>query len=66
MTPLYPNPKAEMTQKSDGKWLLAACLLIILIASWLASRVQTSAGSVDVHEITLPAQNGQWLVADLY
>ena len=66
MTPLYPNTKADMSQKPDGKWLLATCLLIILVASWMASRVQTSAGKVDVHEITLPTQNGQWLVADLY
>ncbi|MEY4816088.1 MAG: hypothetical protein RLZZ162_3161, partial [Verrucomicrobiota bacterium] len=46
--------------------LLAACLVVIFVASWLASLVQTSFGHVRVTEIRLPTQNGQWIVADLF
>jgi len=46
--------------------LLLACLLVILAASWLASFVQTAGGRVQVQSITIPAQNGQWVVADLF
>jgi len=46
--------------------LLATCLVVIFIASWLASQVQTSFGRVRVTEIRLPTQNGQWIVADLF
>ena len=55
-----------MKQKRGNKWLLSLCLLIILAASWLASQVQSSWGKVDVREVKLPTQNGQWLAADLY
>ena len=42
-------------------------LLALLVASSLgASLVQTSFGSIKVQSIKLPAQNGQWLVADLF
>jgi len=67
MIPLTPDSDTRSASaKPDGKWLLAGCLLAILIASWLASGIQTSWGRVDVREIKLPTQNGQWLVADLY
>ncbi len=46
--------------------LFTACLFIIVVASLLASRVQTSGGRVRVTGIKLPTQNGQWVVADLF
>jgi hypothetical protein len=44
-------------------WIL---LLTILVSSMLASRVQTAGGDVQVYDIKVPTQNGQWLVADLF
>ena len=32
----------------------------------LASRIQTSGGDIQVHDVKIPAQNGQWLVGDLF
>jgi len=46
--------------------LLAACLLVVLSASLLASLIQRSWGRVQVTGLTIPTQNGQWLVADLF
>ncbi len=46
--------------------LLAACLVVVLGASLLASLIQNSWGRVQVKGLTIPAQNGQWIVADLY
>ena len=44
-------------------WIL---LLTVLVSSMLASRVQTAGGDVQVYDIKVPTQNGQWLVADLF
>ena len=41
-------------------------LAVVLLASWLGSRVQSSGGRVQVMDIKIPTQNGQWVVADLY
>lgn len=41
-------------------------MVVIAVASLLASRVQTSWGRVRVTGITLPTQNGQWVSADLF
>ncbi|MFT4842969.1 MAG: hypothetical protein ACI8UD_000975 [Planctomycetota bacterium] len=41
-------------------------VFVVLTASWFASRVQNSFGSVQVRGISLPTHNGQWLTADLY
>jgi hypothetical protein len=49
-----------------AKRLLAVCVAVILGASFLASRVQTSGGRVRVTGITLPTHNGQWITADLF
>ena len=46
--------------------LFAVCIVIIFVASFLASQVQTSWGQVRVSSIRLPTQNGQWVVADLF
>ncbi len=49
-----------------GPRLLAGCLLIVVLASLLASRIQNSWGRVQVIDLKIPTQNGQWLVADLF
>jgi hypothetical protein len=41
-------------------------IAVVLLASWLGSRVQNSGGRVQVMDIRIPTQNGQWVVADLY
>jgi len=52
--------------KSRDTRLLAFLVGLILLATLLASAVQTSGGAVRVQGITLPTQNGQWVAADLY
>ncbi len=49
-----------------SKRLLLGSLLVVLVASFVASMVQSSGRSVSVRDIKLPTHNGQWLVADLY
>jgi hypothetical protein len=53
-------------QKTAGKGLLLLSLLVIFFTSFFASLIQTSAGRVQVLDIKIPTQNGQWVVADLY
>ncbi|EDY82245.1 hypothetical protein VDG1235_1865 [Verrucomicrobiia bacterium DG1235] len=45
---------------------LVGCLLVIFLSSAAVSWIQTGGGKIQVHSITLPTQNGQWLVADLF
>jgi hypothetical protein len=54
-----------MSTRSGGRLLLASVLTVV-VASFLASWIQTAGGRVQVREIKLPTQNGQWLVADLF
>ena len=53
-------------QPGTGKKLLLVSLLVVFLASFMASMIQTSAGGVVVQDIKIPTQNGQWVVADLY
>ncbi len=46
--------------------LLLASVAVVGLASVLAARVQNSGGRVRVHDIKIPTQNGQWVVADLF
>ncbi len=39
---------------------------VVLLASLIAAQVQTSGGQVQVRDIKVPTQNGQWVVADLF
>jgi hypothetical protein len=39
---------------------------VVVLACLLASAVQTSCGRVQVQDIKIPTQNGQWVVADLF
>lgn len=45
---------------------LLACTLVVVVASLLASLIQSSGGRVQVMDLKIPTQNGQWLVADLF
>ena len=53
-------------QKNTSKRLLLASVLAVFLASGLASWIQGSGGRVQVQDIKLPTQNGQWVVADLF
>jgi hypothetical protein len=64
-TPSAP-PSHPDSRLTFAKRLLAVCVAVILGASFLASRVQTSWGRVRVTGLALPTQNGQWVIADLY
>jgi hypothetical protein len=56
----------EEISVTTSKKLLVACVAAVVVASSLASFVQTSGGRVSIREIALPTQNGQWIVADLF
>ena len=49
-----------------SKKLLFISLMVVFLASLLASKIQDSGGRVDVRDIKIPTHNGQWVVADLY
>ena len=53
-------------QKRASKKLLLISLLVVFVCSFIASQIQTSGGRVDVRDIKIPTQNGQWVVADLF
>lgn len=53
-------------QIQASKKLLFISLLVVFLASFLASKTQDSGGRVNVQDIKIPTQNGQWVVADLY
>ena len=58
-----------MGASADRTWagkLLLSAVSIVILSSILGSQVQTSWGRVQVHDIRIPTQNGQWLVADLF
>ncbi len=55
-----------MDQLPHSRRLLFALLIVLVVASWLASQIQTAGGQVQVESIKIPAQNGQWVVADLF
>jgi fermentation-respiration switch protein FrsA (DUF1100 family) len=57
------KPQLNMTANNKLLWTL---LSIVLLASTAASLVQSSGGRVQVQDIKIPTQNGQWLVADLF
>ena len=48
-----------------GRVLLVS-LAVLVLSSWLAARIQTDGGAIQLQSITIPAQNGQWVVADLF
>ena len=46
--------------------LLIAAVGVVVLACLAAAAVQTSGWRVRVRDITMPTQNGQWVVADLF
>jgi len=59
------NASAPLPTSVHVRRFLTA-VVIVLLASWLGSRVQNSGGRVQVMDVKIPTQNGQWVVADLY
>ncbi|MDH3611915.1 MAG: alpha/beta hydrolase [Gammaproteobacteria bacterium] len=53
-------------QKAANNRLLWTLLSIVVLASFLVSLIQSSGGRVQVLDVKIPTQNGQWLVADLF
>ena len=53
-------------QSRNSRILLLVCVLVIFAASYIASRVQTAGGDIQLQEIKVPAQNGQWVAGDLF
>ncbi len=64
MSDSAPPPPAAALR--SARRLLAACLAVIFVGSFLAARVQNAGGSVRLTGITLPTHNGQWVRADLF
>ena len=56
----------QIADFAHSKRHLAIYLFVVIIASWVASGIQSVGGSVQVRSINIPTQNGQWLVADLF
>ena len=56
----------EMEAPPTGSRALWVLLVLLVASSLGASLVQTSFGDIEVKSITLPTQNGQWLVGDLF
>jgi hypothetical protein len=52
--------------KTEGRRLFLGTLSVVVVASFLASLIQTSGGRVQIRHIKIPTQNGQWVVADLF
>ena len=46
--------------------LLLGLVAFVIIAAFIASRIQTAGGTVRVQGISIPTQNGQWVAADLF
>lgn len=59
------TPSAAETRPHHPRFLFG-CLAVVVVASFLASLIQSSGGRVQVLEIKIPTQNGQWVVADLF
>ncbi|MEJ2129208.1 MAG: alpha/beta hydrolase [Woeseiaceae bacterium] len=51
---------------STGNRLLWVLLSIVVLSSYAAALVQTAGGMVQVYDIKIPTQNGQWVVGDLF
>ncbi len=60
------GPAASCGSLRHGQLLLVVCVLVVGLASFLASGIQSSWGRVQVIDLKIPTQNGQWLSADLF
>jgi len=52
--------------KRGSDRVLLACVLVVLVSSFLVSQVQQSLGAVQVRDVKIPTHNGQWVVGDLF
>jgi hypothetical protein len=52
--------------KKGSNRLLLICVAVVLVSSFFVSQIQRSFGDVQVRDIKLPTQNGQWVVGDLF
>ena len=59
-------PLSEVAPKPAGKKLFLSAVAVVVLASFLAGWIQRSGGRVQVMDIKIPTQSGQWLVADLF
>ncbi len=64
--PLATAPIHAATPNDRSPRQLVGCLLLILLAAWLASLIQSDGGAVQVTGLRIPTQGGQWLAADLF
>ncbi len=59
-----------MTNETLHKWssnrLLFLCVLVVLVSSFFVSQIQRSFGDVQVRDVKIPTQNGQWVAGDLF
>ncbi|MBT8066069.1 MAG: dienelactone hydrolase family protein [Gammaproteobacteria bacterium] len=56
----------QALDRHSSNRLLLTCVLVVLIASFLVSLIQRSFGDVQVWDVKIPTQNGQWVVGDLF
>ncbi|PTX98571.1 alpha/beta fold hydrolase [Opitutus sp. ER46] len=63
-SPLPPSRPADQRRRTRRQ--LATCLALIVGCAWLASWIQSDGGRVQVMDLKLPTQNGQWVKADLF
>ncbi len=62
----HRTPFTWFSSRSKEVRLLLSAFLLIIIGVIGARLILTDAGAIDVYDIKLPTQDGQWLVADLY
>jgi len=60
----FSVPISGGTSRSQKQ--LLACFIVVVVASLLAALIQNSGGRVQVIDLKIPTQNGQWLAADLF
>jgi VanZ family protein len=58
--------KAVVHEPHAAGRLLLVAIVVLVLSCLLAARIQSGGGSIQVQSITVPAQNGQWVVADLF
>jgi hypothetical protein len=57
---------SQVLDKNSSNRLLVICVVVVLVSSLFVSQIQCSFGDVQVRDIKLPTQNGQWVVGDLF
>jgi hypothetical protein len=60
------NVGPSEAQMTKGRRLFLGAVAAVVAASFLASLIQTSGGRVQIRDVKIPTQNGQWVAADLF